>query len=169
MTPSDFIKLTCPTCGSPLQVERDLQRFSCASCGNEFLVRQSGGTVSLAPVVAAVDEIRRATARQAQAQDKIAAELALSRLQNDLHDLQDRKDKLNTQLVNGVALLVGLAALVGLVTYARLWALAPYVGLGVLLAGALIAWQGIALTNCRAQMTQLRNEEQKYRGVVNDG
>ena len=51
---SAFVTLSCPSCGARLQIANDIDRFACAYCGAEHVVRRSSGLVSLAPVVAAI-------------------------------------------------------------------------------------------------------------------
>jgi len=46
---TDFVTLTCPSCGGKLQITQDIDHFACAHCGTEHTVRRSGGTISLAP------------------------------------------------------------------------------------------------------------------------
>lgn len=76
----DFITLSCPTCGGKLQITSDLERFACAHCGNEHVVRRAGGVVSLAPLTKDVRQIRTGV-------DKTAAELAIARLTRELETL----------------------------------------------------------------------------------
>ena len=78
---ADFITLSCPTCGSKLQITPDLDRFSCLHCGNEHVVRRGGGLVSLTPVVEGLQQIRSGV-------DRTAAELALIRLPKEIAELE---------------------------------------------------------------------------------
>src|SRR5258706_205176 len=39
---SDFVTLTCPSCGGRLEITKDVERFACAHCGNEHVVRRAG-------------------------------------------------------------------------------------------------------------------------------
>ena len=48
---ADFVTLTCPSCGGKLQLTPDLNRFACAYCGHEHVVRRGVVVVSLSPVV----------------------------------------------------------------------------------------------------------------------
>lgn len=73
----DFVTLSCPTCGGQLQITQDIDRFACAHCGNEHMVNRGGGIITLAPVVAGLDGIRRGT-------DRTAAELTIRRLKEEL-------------------------------------------------------------------------------------
>lgn len=78
---ADFISLTCPTCGGKLEITPDMDRFACSHCGNEHLVKRSGGAVSLAPVEAGLKKIQTGT-------DKTAAELAHRRIQEELAEVE---------------------------------------------------------------------------------
>ena len=80
---SDFVTLSCPTCGYKLQVTNDIDRFACASCGNEHVVRRSGGMVSLAPVVQGLKQVQTGV-------DKTAAELAIQRISSDIAQLEEQ-------------------------------------------------------------------------------
>ncbi|MCW5844645.1 MAG: hypothetical protein KIT77_25565 [Caldilinea sp.] len=52
-----MVTLTCPSCGSKLQITNDIERFACSSCGNEHIVRRSGGAVSVTPIISGMNEI----------------------------------------------------------------------------------------------------------------
>jgi predicted RNA-binding Zn-ribbon protein involved in translation (DUF1610 family) len=83
-TMTDFVTLTCPSCGGKLNITSDIERFACAHCGQEHLVRRGEGVVSLSPVVAEMKGVRAGV-------DKTASELALSRLEKEIHDLSAQK------------------------------------------------------------------------------
>ena len=51
---ADFVTLTCPSCGGKLQITQDIERFACAHCGREHIVKRSGGIVSLSPIIDAL-------------------------------------------------------------------------------------------------------------------
>ena len=38
---SDFITLSCPSCGNKLQFTDDIDSFACGACGNEHIVNHS--------------------------------------------------------------------------------------------------------------------------------
>ncbi len=80
----DFITLACPSCGGKLEITNDIERFACAHCGREHIVKRSGGTVSLAPIVDSLKKVETGV-------DKTAAELALARLQREIDDLDKRR------------------------------------------------------------------------------
>ncbi len=77
----DFITLACPTCGSRLQVTNDLERFACSHCGNEHVVKRSGGVVALTPVAEDVQRIRIGV-------DRTASELAIRRLRQEISEIE---------------------------------------------------------------------------------
>jgi ribosomal protein S27E len=74
---SDFVTLTCPSCGGRLQITADTDRFACSHCGNDHVVKRSGGIVTLAPVVERLSRIQRGT-------DNTAAELGIRRLRDEI-------------------------------------------------------------------------------------
>ena len=90
----DFITLTCPTCGGKLQITPDVERFACAHCGNEHLVRRGAGVVTLAPVVESMDGLRRAT-------DRTASEMALRRLKDELAAMEISRAEIEGALGSG--------------------------------------------------------------------
>lgn len=75
----DFITLTCPSCGGKLKITEDIERFACAHCGIEHLVRRGEGIVSLSPVFKGI----------AKGVDNTAFELAITRLDKDIEQLVD--------------------------------------------------------------------------------
>ena len=78
---ADFVTLTCPSCGGRLEITKDVERFACAHCGQEHIVKRSGGMVSLSPVVDALKKVGVGV-------DKTAAELAIVRLQKEIATLR---------------------------------------------------------------------------------
>jgi len=52
-----LISLTCPTCSHKLQITDDINRFACTYCGNEHIVKRSGGIVSLVPVIESIRDV----------------------------------------------------------------------------------------------------------------
>jgi predicted RNA-binding Zn-ribbon protein involved in translation (DUF1610 family) len=47
---TDFIKLTCTSCGGKLNSADTANHLICGNCGSEFMVKQSGDKISLVPV-----------------------------------------------------------------------------------------------------------------------
>ena len=54
---ANFVTLSCPSCGGKLQITQDVERFACSHCGQEHIVKRSGGIVSLSPVVDALKRV----------------------------------------------------------------------------------------------------------------
>lgn len=78
---TDFITLTCPSCGGKLKLTKDINQFACSHCGAEHIVRRGDGIVSLSPVVQGLANIRVGV-------DKTASELAIVRLTQEIRALQ---------------------------------------------------------------------------------
>lgn len=78
----NFVTLSCPTCGARLQVGNDLQRFACAFCGNEHIVKREGGAVSLFPTLDGVERIQAGV-------DRTAIELTIARLEREITACRD--------------------------------------------------------------------------------
>lgn len=81
---SGFVTLSCPSCGAKLEITSDIDRFACAHCGTEHIVKRGAGLVALAPVVA---EIQRVGAGV----DRTASELAIRRLTDEIAQLEAEK------------------------------------------------------------------------------
>lgn len=112
----DFITLACPSCGGKLEITNDIERFACGHCGREHIVKRSGGTVSLAPIVDSLKKVETGV-------DKTAAELALARLQREIDDLDKRRRAVILMSLPELSLIPlalltagGLVSLVSLVT-----------------------------------------------------
>lgn len=86
---SDFVTLSCPSCGGKLEITSEIDRFACAHCGTEHVVRRGGGLVSLKPVVESIEHVRTGV-------DKTASELAIRRLQEEIAALQQEKQRILT-------------------------------------------------------------------------
>jgi len=80
---TNIITLTCPTCGGKLQITPDIDRFACAHCGNEHIVKRSEGLVALQPLAASLSGLQRAT-------DRAATELGLRRANEELGAIEAR-------------------------------------------------------------------------------
>ncbi len=74
------IAMGCPNCGAGLEITSDLDTFACAYCGSTIKVTRHGGTVSLKQFEQAINGIKTST-------DRIAAELALKRLEGELGEV----------------------------------------------------------------------------------
>lgn len=78
---ADFVRLSCPSCGSKLQITEDVEQFVCSFCGTEQIVKRRGGIVALAPVIEGLKKVQQGT-------DKTASELALVRLPEEIRSLE---------------------------------------------------------------------------------
>jgi hypothetical protein len=54
-------KLSCNSCGAKLELTDNIDRFSCAHCGAEWIVNRSGGIVSLKAVEEGIGKIAEST------------------------------------------------------------------------------------------------------------
>ncbi len=79
----DFITLSCPSCGGKLEITSDIERFACAHCGMEHLVKRTSSLVSLSPVVAEIKKVTESIGRT-------ASELAIVRLEKEIATLNNR-------------------------------------------------------------------------------
>ena len=79
----ELVTLTCPSCGAKLEIGEDIERFACSHCGNEHIVKRSGGTISLMPVLEQIKKVRAGV-------DKTASELAIKRLKEEIREIQSR-------------------------------------------------------------------------------
>jgi predicted RNA-binding Zn-ribbon protein involved in translation (DUF1610 family) len=75
------LTLKCLQCGASLEIKNSVSQFACGYCGANQIVERSGGAVSLSLITDAIYQVRAGT-------DKTAAELAIVRLQNELHQLE---------------------------------------------------------------------------------
>jgi hypothetical protein len=75
-----------PDCGGKLQITPDIDRFACAHCGNEHLVKRTEGVIAIQPLTESLTGLKRAT-------DRTASELAIRRLREDLGQLQAAKQQ----------------------------------------------------------------------------
>lgn len=80
---TDFITLTCPSCGGDLKITKDIERFACAHCGKQHIVNRGGGIISIAPVLENVSK----------GVDSTASELALIRLEKELAEIKPQLKK----------------------------------------------------------------------------
>ena len=78
---TDYISLTCPTCGAKLKITDDMNRFACGHCGSEHIVKREGGAISLVPLV----ESEKGTN---DGVDKTESELAIPRLEKEIKQFE---------------------------------------------------------------------------------
>ncbi|MGI6730458.1 MAG: hypothetical protein ACOX5F_00965 [Anaerovoracaceae bacterium] len=101
---SEFLTLSCPTCSGKLQITEDIDRFACAHCGNEHVVKRSGGIVSLKPVFEAMSK----------GVDNTASELAIARLDKEIDEISEKIATLQTQIDASAGYLVGGLIITGI-------------------------------------------------------
>lgn len=90
---ADFVSLTCPSCGSRLQVTNDLDTFACSYCGNELRVRRAGGIVALQPVMESLGRVEQGIQHIGDGVDTTASELAIQRLDREIAQARQRLDQ----------------------------------------------------------------------------
>jgi DNA-directed RNA polymerase subunit RPC12/RpoP/uncharacterized membrane protein YeaQ/YmgE (transglycosylase-associated protein family) len=83
---NSFITLSCPNCGGKLQITTEIDRFACAHCGQEHIVKRGAGTISLHPVIEGLDKVQHGV-------DKTSSELAIKRLTGEINSLIDQKER----------------------------------------------------------------------------
>ena len=84
---SEFITLSCPSCGGKLQITPGMDRFACGYCGNEHMVMRQGGAVFLTPIIETLQGIRTGT-------DKTASELAIARVNKEIVEIETYKKRI---------------------------------------------------------------------------
>jgi ribosomal protein S27AE len=148
----DFLTLTCPSCGARLHLTDDIERFACQNCGNEHLVRRSGGIVALTPLVESLEGIGRAA-------DRHASELAVGRLRTGIAEDVNSLAKLKGPSDDGGCLAI-LICLVGgpllCRTLASMWIDIPIVVLMATLVPALICVAGLVIWAREQNLEQKR-------------
>jgi DNA-directed RNA polymerase subunit RPC12/RpoP len=132
---SDFVTLTCPSCGGKLQITKDIDRFACGHCGSEHVVKRAGGIVALAPVVEGLAKVQAGT-------DKTAAELAIVRLTQEIAALEIKKQKLVSRIAEQstsifLFSLVLAASVYGALTIANWGAMTWFVPVAIIVFGLL--------------------------------
>ena len=87
----EFVTLTCPSCGGKLEITEDIERFACANCGTEHLVKRGGGTILIRPITDGLAKVQTGV-------DRTAAELAIVRLKKEIPALKDALENKNMEL-----------------------------------------------------------------------
>ena len=104
---ADFITLACPSCGGQLAITGDVERFACAHCGREHLVRRNGGVVSLSPLVERLQKVQTGV-------DRAASELAIARIKDEIVALDLEKHAI-IEKQGPVMLLLAILGLFGVI------------------------------------------------------
>jgi hypothetical protein len=89
---SDFITLSCPSCGGQLAITDDIHRFACTHCGTEHMVKRAPGIIAIEPVVHGLANIQRGT-------DRTASELAIVRLRGEMEYEWQKEQSLAIELL----------------------------------------------------------------------
>lgn len=156
----DFVTLTCPRCGGKLEVTKDMERFACAHCGTEHLVLRRGGTVSLAPVMEGIRQVKDTV-------DRTAAELAIVRLEKEIGVLQTANDEETNSLVVVVGVvLVGVPLAIVAAWHRQLY-YAALIGVVLCVAGFLGRGTGKERRKQRTlELTRKKHELATNRQIV---
>ena len=170
---TNFISLSCPSCGSRLQITNQTEQFLCASCGNEYLVNRKGGIVSIEPVVEGLKEVKVGV-------DKTASELAIKRLKQEITGLE--KDLRNARGANidEVKTGFGMGFFGVFITVFGLWVSdgdAPIICIGIFVLGAIMGFvmgfQALmngnqsAIDSIKSRLSQKRKELRHHQNIVN--
>lgn len=89
----NVVSLSCRNCGAPLQIKEEMEQLACVHCGAQMHVERGGGTISL-QMVEALGSIRTGAVQT-------AAELALARLEKELHSATSEVIHLETEIELG--------------------------------------------------------------------
>ncbi len=100
---AEFVTLSCPTCGGKLKITNDIDRFACSHCGNEHVVKRSGGIVSLSPVVDGLKKIK--TGVDKRERERKMGQVARERMDDmerqrskELAALQNEKSRIESEM-----------------------------------------------------------------------
>jgi hypothetical protein len=101
-----------------LNITADVERFACQFCGYEHIVRRSGGTVSLEPVVKVMQNIDANISRIGFSSEKQVAEQTITRLKKEIDEMTTRigsaYDANQTAMILGIVMLmIGVGLIVG--------------------------------------------------------
>ena len=120
---SDFITLSCPSCGGKLTITSDIERFACQFCGHEHIVRRSGGLVSLEPVVQVMKSIDSninlvgvGVNKLGFSSEKQVAEQTIARLKSEMAEI----NKAIGEFENGNGVVAAIGSIMGIGFFALL-------------------------------------------------
>lgn len=188
---SDFVTLSCPSCGGKLEITQDIDRFACMHCGREQVVKRRGGIISISPMVDAIKKVEIGV-------DKTASELAIIRVQKEIDGLVAKKYALlNSSPQPKVSPIFAILPILGCITLGTFLLLisnidtsaspdAPVViivgvlvGIGMILAGVIPSlvlhptntksWNkttGVQLKSLDGQIATKNAELQRHQNVV---
>lgn len=90
-----MVKLSCKSCGAKLELTDDIDRFTCAHCGSEWLVNRSGGIISLKALEENLEKVERHTEATSKHTEIIADEIRIKRIREMIPELHLKKMMLN--------------------------------------------------------------------------
>jgi predicted RNA-binding Zn-ribbon protein involved in translation (DUF1610 family) len=85
---AEMVTLSCPSCGARLEVTADADRFACAYCGKEHMVRRAAGAALVKPVTEAMARVQAGV-------DRAASELAIRRLKVEMAELASQTSQID--------------------------------------------------------------------------
>ena len=92
---TDYIDLECPSCGSQLQINPNLERIVCESCKEEFTTNRSGEAITISPIKVSEESTEAGP-------ERTPAETAIHHLKEDIAQLE--KDLSNLKNRKGIAM-----------------------------------------------------------------
>ena len=148
---SDIITLTCPNCSGKLEITKDIDRFSCAHCGTEHIVKRGGGIVSLTPVLENVSK----------GVDSTASELAIVRLDKEITAVNNEISEIDEHIRkrdNGK--LIGSFGIVCIIGGILMWVLTDCGAAGLItIVPGLFMLMGFAVEKPSLEQYALLNEK----------
>lgn len=154
----DVVTLTCLSCGGKLEITKDIDRFACAHCGTEHIVRRGGGIVSLDLVL---DELAEIEAKV----NRTASKVAIGQLEEEIEELEKESAKNNGAI--GQAIIWGVAGILGIVVLPVLTAGAPgFTIIGVLVCLLFIFASGFTAKGSYKKGKHLKESIWKKRAEI---
>lgn len=158
---SDYISLSCPSCGGSLEISDDIERFACAYCGKEHLVKRGGGIVSLAPVLESIKEVQTGV-------DKTASELAITRLDKEIGQLQKEisNEKNESIFELGGSVGFGVGFLVAAFSENLIAGIVVWIVLALIISVSEYKSKEEKLISLRKKLAQKEQELAKHKSIV---
>jgi hypothetical protein len=122
------VALPCPFCGEALEIPEDTETLACTHCGTQLTVERGKGSVNLKTP----GEIKQQVETDTKAQERLASELAILRLNEELGLLGTEKESLEKKIEEverrihekrgrTVARPAGVVALLVAILFSLLW------------------------------------------------
>ena len=135
---SDFITLSCPSCGGKLGITPDVERFACQFCGHEHIVRRSGGMVSLEPVLqqinAGLNSVGAGMNQLGLNSERQAAEQSIARLTKEVDELEKKIIEVRGDRIGHIGASLSMVGF----------------GIAMMIASAIVGWPGWVYLLCLA-------------------